>query len=57
MPFIIDQMPIKRRFNFVVFYPVPAFSMPMTEIVVAPAVYEFKIFGIGNQVGAYFISV
>ena len=44
-------MPVKRGFYFMGFYPIPAFGVPVTEIVVAAIVDKFQVFGIGYQVG------
>src|ERR1700744_224973 len=46
-------MPVKRAFYFIGFYPIPTLGMPVPKIVVATAVDELQVFGIGNQIGAY----
>ena len=38
-------------------YPIPAFGMPVPEILVTASIYKFQVFLVGNQGRAYFKSI
>src|SRR5579859_1051873 len=48
MPPAIDKMPVQRRRNGILLYPVPAFRMPPDEIAIPARLHELEVLGIGD---------
>src|ERR1700748_39084 len=57
MPLHINIMPVQWRNDMVFIYPVPAFGMPVPEILVTAIIYKFQVFNVGYQSRTYFKSI
>ena len=49
VPLAIETVPVQRRFDIVLPYPVPAVRVPQTKVFVAAIVYELKKSEIRHQ--------